>query len=184
MNAPTMRSAVARWLRCSHHECGKRLQRDGHGRGAMSRPFPLQPLVELSADRVEAAERKLQSLDADRRLARDKLAQVEAYRVEYRERLRDCLQQGMNVVQMRDYQSFLARLDAACAQQTGEVEVREAAYLAGQREWLEQRRRKQAFDALATRHLKAENVRENRSEQRRQDDHAQTMLRIRAKEAD
>lgn len=150
----------------------------------MSRPFPLQPLVELSADRVEAAERKLQSLDADRRQARDKLAQVEAYRVEYRERLRNSLGQGMNVVQVRDYQAFLTRLDAACEQQKAEVETREAAYLAGQKEWLEQRRRKQAFDALATRHAKAENVRENRAEQRLQDDHAQTMLRAGGKEPD
>jgi hypothetical protein len=53
----------------------------------MSRRFPLQSLVDLSADRVDAAERRLQALHADRRHAQEKLDQVEAYRVEYRERL-------------------------------------------------------------------------------------------------
>jgi flagellar FliJ protein len=143
----------------------------------MTRPFPLQPLVDLSADRVEAAERRLQALDGDRRQARDKLAQVEAYRVEYGERLQRSLGQGMSVTQVRDYHAFLARLDAACAQQRAEVALRESAYLAGQKEWLELRRRKQAFDALATRHSRAESVRDTRIEQRLQDDHAQAMLR-------
>jgi flagellar biosynthesis chaperone FliJ len=62
-------------------------------------------------------------------------------------------------------------------QQAAEVAVREAAYLTGQNDWLEQRRRKKAFDALATRHERMEVAREARLEQRLQDDHAQTMLR-------
>lgn len=143
----------------------------------MSRRFPLQPLVELSADRVEAAERRLQALDAERRQAKEKLAQVEAYRVEYRERLQQSLARGLNVIQVRDWHAFLARLDEACMQQTSEVALREAAYLSGQKDWLEQRRKKKAFDALATRHQQAEAVRESKLEQRLQDDHAQTMLR-------
>ena len=143
----------------------------------MSRRFPLQPLVDLSADRVEVAERRLQALDADRRQAREKLAQVEAYRVEYKERLQRALSGGMNVMQARDWHAFLVRLDEACVQQAAEVAVREAAYLTGQNDWLEQRRRKKAFDALATRHERMEVAREARLEQRLQDDHAQTMLR-------
>ena len=143
----------------------------------MSRRFPLQALVDLSADRVEAAERRLQALDAERRQAREKLAQVEAYRVEYKERLQRSLAAGMNVMQVRDWHAFLARLDEACVQQSNEVGMREAAYLSGQNDWLEQRRRTKAFDALATRHERTEGVREARLEQRLQDDHAQTMLR-------
>jgi len=143
----------------------------------MSRRFPLQPLVDLSADRVDAAERRLQSLDADRRQAKEKLAQVEAYRIEYRDRLQRSLAQGMGVMQVRDFQAFLARLDEACMQQAEEVAVREAAYAAGQKDWLEQRRRKKAFDALSTRHQHTETAREAKQEQRLQDDHAQTMLR-------
>jgi len=150
----------------------------------MARPFHLQPLVDLSADRVEAAERRLQALDSERRDARDKLDQVEAYRVEYRERLQRALAQGMNVVQVRDYHVFLARLDEACSQQQVEVERRESAWAAGKAEWLEQRRRKQAFDTLADRHLQAESVRDARLEQRLQDDHAQTVLRGRGPSTD
>ncbi len=143
----------------------------------MTRRFPLQPLVDLSADQVEAAERRLQALDADQRQAREKLAQVEAYRVEYKERLQRSLSGGMNVMKLRDWHAFLVRLDEACVQQAAEVAVREAAYLAGRNDWLEQRRRKKAFDALATRHEQTEAVREAKLEQRLQDDHAQTMLR-------
>lgn len=143
----------------------------------MSRRFPLQSLVDLSADRVDAAERRLQALHADRRHAQEKLAQVEAYRVEYRERLQRSLAQGMSVTQMRDFHAFLSRLDEACRQQAAEVALREAAHAAGQNEWLEQRRRKSAFDALSTRHRQSENMREAKHEQRLQDDHAQAMLR-------
>jgi flagellar FliJ protein len=151
----------------------------------VSRRFPLQPLVDLSADRVEAAERRLQALDAERRQAREKLAQVEAYRVEYRDRLQRSLAQGMGVMQVRDFQAFLARLDEACVQQGAEVAAREAAYLEGQKDWLEQRRRKKAFDALSIRHERSEDAREAKLEQRLQDDHAQTMLReVRRDEAE
>jgi flagellar FliJ protein len=143
----------------------------------MSRRFPLQPLVDLSADRVEVAERRLQALDADRRHAREKLAQVEGYRVEYRERLQQALARGMGVMQLRDFQAFLSRLDEACEQQTAEVALRDAAYAAGRDEWLAQRRRKTAFDALSTRHRLSENLREAKHEQRLQDDHAQAMQR-------
>jgi len=150
----------------------------------MARPFPMKTLVDLSADRVEAAERRLQALDGERRKAREKLAQVEGYRHEYRDRLGTSLAQGMQVMQIRDYHAFLARLDAACEQQKAEVEQREAAWAAGQREWLEQRRRKKAFDALEARHAQAEGVRDAKVEQRLQDDHAQTMIRARRKEAE
>jgi flagellar FliJ protein len=143
----------------------------------MSRRFPLQALVDLSADRVDAAERRLQALDAERRQAKDKLAQVEAYRVEYRARLQGALAGGLDAARVREWHAFLARLDEACIQQASEVALREAAWLAGQQDWLEQRRRKKAFDALSDRHARSEAAREGKREQRLQDDHAQTMLR-------
>ncbi|MBC7779334.1 MAG: flagellar export protein FliJ [Proteobacteria bacterium] len=145
----------------------------------MTRPFPLQPLVELSADRVDAAARKLQALDAERRQAQDKLAQVEAFRREYGERLQQSLAQGMTVSQMREWHAFLAKLDAACKQQQLEVAVREEAWLAGQTHWMELRRRQKAFDALATRHQVAEGAREGRIDQRNHDELARGLARQR-----
>ena len=93
---------------CSRHEpAAAQAACSSRPRGCpVSRRFPLQPLVDLSADRVEAAERRLQALDAERRQAREKLAQVEAYRVEYRDRLQRSLAQGMGVMQVRDFQAF------------------------------------------------------------------------------
>jgi flagellar protein FliJ len=140
----------------------------------MARPFPLQALVDLSADRVEAAERRLQALDRDRREARDKLEQVQNYRREYAERLQQALAGGLGVVQMRDWRVFLARLDEACEQQTNEVASREQAWLSGQAQWLDLRRQQKAFGTLADRHQTAEAQRELKIEQRVQDEFARS----------
>ena len=164
---PSTRHRAPRWQHCSPPD----------RQTLMARPFPLQSLVDLSANRVEAAERRLQALDADRRSAREKLEQVEAYRREYRDRLAQTLGQGMQAAQVRDYRAFLARLDEACQQQQVEVELREAAWVAGQQDWLEQRRRKEAFNALQSRHQREESRRDARVDQRLQDDHAQAMTR-------
>jgi flagellar FliJ protein len=138
----------------------------------MARRFPLESLHALAADRLEAATRRLAALKRQWQEAEDKLAQLRAYEQEYRSRLGQAVTGGMDMVRMRDYHAFLARLEVAIRHQLGEVERCRQAWEAGQRAWLEERRKLKTYEVLRERHLAGERRRENRLEQREQDEHA------------
>jgi len=122
--------------------------------------FLLQRAEELREDAAAAMQKAQSSWLA----ARSKLEQVDAFRQEYRSRLTGS--KGMTVTQWRDYQLFLAKLDAAAQQQADEVASREQAYQRCLAQWQECEKKVKAFEALHDRHLQAEQKRENRNEQK------------------
>ena len=126
--------------------------------------FLLQRAEELREDAAAAMQKAQSSWLA----ARSKLEQVDAFRQEYRSRLTGS--KGMTVTQWRDYQLFLAKLDAAAQQQADEVASREQAYQRCLAQWQECEKKVKAFEALHERHRQAEQKRENRNEQKLLDD--------------
>lgn len=147
----------------------------------MAARFPLQPLLDLAAERLDAAQRRLQSLEAERRQSAARLEELHTYLAEYRERLTAELARGMAPPRLRDFHAFLGRLEQACEQQREDLRAREAAWSAAREAWLEQRRRRQAFEALEQRHRENEARREARADQRAQDDYAQRQVLKRAR---
>lgn len=146
----------------------------------MAARFPLQPLLDLAGERLEAAQRRLQALEAERRQSAARLEELTGYLAEYRERLASRLAAGIDPPGLRDYRSFLERLQLACEQQREDLRAREVAWEAAREAWLEQRRRRRAFEALEQRHRAAEARREARADQRAQDDYAQRLVLERA----
>lgn len=136
----------------------------------MARKFPLQPLLDLSRNHVDAAAKNLQALKVRWNDAEDKLKQLLAYRESYRERLRESGGNGTSAMALRDFQLFLAKLDAAIKLQQDEVARCQARWNAGQQEWLRQRGKLKAFDTLSQRHKRAEEKRDNQIEQKEQDE--------------
>lgn len=136
----------------------------------MARKFPLQSLLDLSQSRVDASAKKLHGLKTAWQEAEDKLQQLLQYRVEYQERLRLSLEQGMGVAKWRDFQIFLGKLELAIQQQSEESARCRSAWEAGQQDWLSESGKFKAFDTLSQRHSQGEAKRESRLEQHEQDE--------------
>lgn len=138
----------------------------------MTRKFPMQPLLDLSRNHVDAAARNLLALKLRWHEAEEKLGQLLAYRASYRDRLHDAASGGVSAAVLRDFHLFMAKLDAAIKLQQDEVARCQTRWNAGQQEWLRQRARVRAFEVLSARHRRAEERREQGVEQKEQDEFA------------
>ncbi len=151
----------------------------------MARRFPLQQLLDLANDRVDAATQRLALLKQRWQSQESKLNQLLLFQVEYRQRLADTLALGVDMTRMRDFQVFLQKLEIAIRQQQVEVQQAQRAWEQSQAIWLEERRKLKTFDILKERHLRGETHRENRLEQRDQDEYARNIAsRKRVREDD
>lgn len=133
--------------------------------------FPLQSLLDLSQEHMDDAARKLGQLLASEQEVEKTLALLDQYRGEYEARFRQAAQSGLSRDEWGNYQSFLARLDEAIAQQRTLVEASKQRTVDGQKEWLDKRNRVKAFDTLSQRHRTNEVRSEAKTEQRTQDEH-------------
>lgn len=138
----------------------------------MTKPFALQPILELMQSRTDDATRRLAVLIAAERDAKSKLEMLQQYRDEYAARFRSAAQNGLGQREWRNYQEFLDRLDEAIGHQRGAVLQQEKHTAAGQTEWQQQRTKLKAFDTLSQRHHASEMALDQKREQKIQDDFA------------
>ena len=136
----------------------------------MPRRFPLQPLLDLANERVDAAAQRLALLKRRWQSQEEKLQQLFVYQDEYRHRLANTLTQGLDMLRMQDFHVFLKKLEEAIRQQKIEVQHMKLTWEECQRAWLEERRKLKTFDILRERYLRGETQREYRLEQRDQDE--------------
>jgi len=138
----------------------------------MTKPFSLQPILELMQTRADDATRRLANLIAAERDAQSKLEMLQQYRDEYATRFRQAAQNGLGQREWHNYQEFLNRLDEAIDQQRRVVGVQVKNTAAGQTPWQQQRTKLKAFDTLSERHHASELSIELRREQKTQDEFA------------
>ncbi|QLG88081.1 flagellar export protein FliJ [Chitinibacter bivalviorum] len=127
-------------------------------------------LLQLALDEREEASRAMQAAQASWLLAKSKLEQVDGFRTEYRARLANQAQTGISITQWRDFQLFLAKLDAAAIQQNDEVVRLGHEYERRKIDWQDCERKVKAFEALKDRHEKGEIKKENQREQKMLDE--------------
>jgi len=138
----------------------------------VSKPFSLQTLLDLSQLRLEDASRQLGKLMASEQEASRRLELLIQYRGEYHARFLAAAKDGLSRAQWRNFETFLGRLDVAIAQARHDDQARKQHTAAGQKAWLAQRGRVDAFDTLAQRHQAREVQQEQKREQKVQDEHA------------
>ncbi|MCK6390571.1 MAG: flagellar export protein FliJ [Azonexus sp.] len=138
----------------------------------MSKPFSLQPLLEIMQNRTDEATRRLGQLIAAEQNARSRLEMLEQYRQEYADRLRENIAQGITRQALANYQDFLARIEEAIAQQSRAVSQSEANTVAGQQHWREQHTKMKAIDTLSIRHQNRERKLEDKQEQKLLDEYS------------
>lgn len=148
----------------------------------MTGSFPLQPLLDLANERMDEAARRLGELIASEQAGEQKLALLQQYRDEYRNRFLETVRGGVGPEVLRNFSAFIARLDEAIALQKAQVERFKQQTAQGQQHWIAERNRVKAFDTLSERHYKGVAQKEAKQEQKFADEHAAKQFRQRRDE--
>jgi flagellar FliJ protein len=138
----------------------------------VTKPFPLQTVLDLMQERTDEATRDLARLIANEKNAKNQLDMLLGYRDEYANRFREAAQNGLTQREWHNFQQFLGRLDEAIELQRETVATQVQNTAAGQLQWQKQRKKLKAFDTLSERHFNSENAREMKREQKLQDEFA------------
>lgn len=138
----------------------------------MSRPFPLQTLLELAQVNSDMAAAQLCAINGQDREMQERLQLLLDYRSEYTAHLAHATKIGMSSVDWRNFRRFIDKIDAAIVQQRDAVVLSKQRVEAGQIHWHEEQRQLKSFDTLFQRHHTTEVKREARQEQKEQDEFA------------
>lgn len=143
----------------------------------MNNRFPLQPVMDLAREDADAAMIELgramkQLMDADR-----KLKMLLDYREEYQDKFRNSVASGIDSAGWRNFNLFLAKLEAGIENARAQTDVARQAAHAAQANWQEQQRKLKAYGVLADRHERNQLTINARREQRETDDQAANTYR-------
>jgi len=136
----------------------------------MAAKFQLQVLLDQARHRMEASERLLLMIRRKEEMAKMKLEELKRYRIEYQRRLAGNSQGGMDIMLLRDFHAFLGKLEQAIRHQDREVEQQHERWLSAHRGWLELRQKVKSYEVLEKRHIAAENLRQDRKDQKQSDE--------------
>ncbi len=136
----------------------------------MSDVFRLQPLVDLSQSRNEAATRQLGQLNQQQQAEQKKLDTLLQFRKDYQEKFAQASQDGMDQARINNFQNFLNRLEEAVQQQRGVMEQANQSFQQGQVKVQETRRSMKSYETLAQRFAETLKQQQNHVEQKVQDE--------------
>ena len=135
--------------------------------------FRLQMLVEYAEERSQAAAQELQRLRLKWAREEQKKHQLEGYLGDYQQKLTGVATGGMSISAMLDFRRFITKLETAIKTQAEEIVRCRQQWEMAQKLWQEREREVKAYHALRKRHEQAEQVKENRQEQKLLDEFAQ-----------
>ena len=137
----------------------------------MTKPFSLQPLMNLAEYRNDSATRKLGLLNKQQQSTQQKLDTLLEFRKDYQTRLHEASRNGMDQAELRNFQQFINKLDEAIRQQTKLVEHSKISTQAGRNEFDTTQRKLKSFDTLQQRHIEEQKKVVKQSEQKALDEH-------------
>ncbi len=143
----------------------------------MTRSQRLNPVRRLAQDEADAAAKRY--AEAKQRLEAQlgKLAQLENYRNDYAGQRSAIGGDGIDPFRLRDYNAFMARIDAAVSQQRQQVSETEASVEQARQHWMQLLSRARALDKVVTRYQDEERRDADRRDQRQLDELAQRRAR-------
>ncbi|WP_175938533.1 MULTISPECIES: flagellar export protein FliJ [unclassified Caballeronia] len=149
----------------------------------MSKNLPINTLIELAQEELDAATKKLGKLQQERNEAEKQLESLVAYRDEYHARFTASAQQGTTAQTLRNFQAFVDTLDSAIAQQRMLLVTADQRIEAAKPEWRLKKQKVGSYEVLAARGEAVLARKAARVEQREADEHAAKVLRMRAERA-
>lgn len=146
----------------------------------MTNPSPLQTLIGLAQDEVDAAAQRLGRMQRERGEVEAQLKSLVTYRDEYHARFTEAARDGMAAGNVRNFQAFIDTLDSAIEQQRRLLDQATARLEAAKPEWQRSKQKLGSYEVLQARQDAASARKEARREQRDADEHAARILRMRA----
>jgi flagellar FliJ protein len=138
----------------------------------MTRTPPWERLKEAAEKRRDVHAQHLSAATRERDEAQKRLEMLIAYRTDYQTRLSQASSQGIDLHALRNYQSFLAQLERAIAQQTELLGQAEHRVHGAKAQWSTERARVDSFQALDDRHVESAARQEARRAQKLTDEWA------------
>lgn len=133
----------------------------------------LEPVSRLARDAEDKAAVALAECMRDVQLQEQRLAELEGFRGEYRERLEMLGGQGVRVDRLNEYRRFIDQLDRTIAQQRNLVEESRRRLELQNRNWTESRSKRRALDKAIDRFRAGEERVVHEREQLESDERAQ-----------
>ncbi|SAK73185.1 flagellar export protein FliJ [Caballeronia ptereochthonis] len=149
----------------------------------MSKNLPINTLIELAEEELDAATKKLGKLQQERNEIETQLNSLVTYRDEYHARFTASAQEGTTAQTLRNFQAFVDTLDAAIAQQRAALVAADARIEAAKPDWRLKKQKLGSYEVLAARGEAMLAKKAARVEQREADEHAVKVLRMRAERA-
>jgi flagellar protein FliJ len=136
----------------------------------MSRPQPIESLIDLSRHRVDDATRKLQDTQAMKQKSEGKLLMLAEYRAQHVSQRREVVHGKVDIQSLKNAASFLDKLDNAMNQQQDEVSRMEQSVEKSQVAWHSEQRKLKSFETLHGRQVATQAANEARMEQKQIDE--------------
>lgn len=134
---------------------------------------PLIILRDLAQEAVEQAAQQLGQLRQAQQAAEKQLSMLLNYQDEYRKNLNTTLCDGIGYARWQNYQQFIGTLDQAIVQHRQLLSQCSDNVVQAVKQWQDKQQRLNAFATLHTRSLNAEQLLENKRDQKLMDEFAQ-----------
>ncbi len=142
----------------------------------------LQPVIKIAKEREDDAALALSEYRKVVDQHEAKLIELRHYHDEYIQRLNEAGRGGMNIAQINDYRSFIARLAVAVKQQEALLLECQQQLKEKNKAWIQTRGRHQALDKVIDRYQQQEQEVRDKREQAESDERSQHMGRNKSSE--
>lgn len=139
----------------------------------MTRSQRMEPVQKLTEERANAAAKAYGEARERSEEQRRRLGQLTSFRDDYLSQRTSSGESGIDGFRLRDYNAFIARIDAAIQHQRGVIEQAEADAERLRKVWMELLGRARAVDKVVDRYQDEERRTEERRNQRQNDELAQ-----------
>ncbi len=130
----------------------------------------LQPVADIAKHSERHAARRHGDSLREHQEQQRQLDELIKYRDQYMDRFKQAGASGLSIVQMRDYQLFITRLDQAIAQQQQLVSTGEQQCQQSQANWIDKRGKSEMINKVVENRALTEQQRLDRREQKELDD--------------
>ena len=136
-----------------------------------------KPVLRVAENREASAARRFGQSKKQCREEEDKLQNLRQYHAEYMARFQQTASTGMNASQLREYQSFLNKLEQAILEQEEIVRQSKLNCSEKKQQWTKKHIRTQTMDKAMDRMVKNEQKQKDALEQKASDELAQRLSR-------
>lgn len=134
-------------------------------------------LIDLAQHATDQAAKQLQSLAKAKTDANAQLDMLLSYRQDYAERMQQAAGKGLSASNYHNFHRFIATLDEAIVQQNANIRKLDAEFEQCRLQWLDEKRKLNAYETLLQRQQARQQVIQNRQEQRLNDESSANLYR-------